>query len=74
MSSDEMTEYWEACRQKDNRNQMRENAQLEETVYLRARKRTLDAMLREHIQENNNPKKSGSNNQEEPDIYNGKCN
>lgn len=69
-----MMEYWEACRQKDNRNQMRENAQLEEAVYLRTRKRTLDAMLDKDIQENDSPKNSRSHNQEEPDIYNGKCN
>jgi hypothetical protein len=53
---------------------MRENAQLEEAVYLRTRKRTLDAMLDKDIQENDSPKDSRSHNQEESDIYNGKCN
>ncbi|KAI8048482.1 hypothetical protein BDF21DRAFT_469106 [Thamnidium elegans] len=48
-SSDELREYWEEHKQKCNRNQIRENALLEEAVYLSTRKRTLESMLSEDV-------------------------
>lgn len=45
MKSEEMISYFNDCRRKESMNQMLENSFLEEGVYLRTRKRTLEDLL-----------------------------